>query len=105
MDIEKASKSIVELRTQRKRLQDKINILVDKVSKYMKDNNKRILKAGSYSIELAPRLRREFDFDALDRLQKKGIITHDMMKTHTYERLLITSSHTIGLADGKWIKK
>lgn len=103
LDVEKKAKEIIRLRTERKKLQTKINSLVSEITDYMTTEKKRIMKAGSYSLEIATRIRRDFDFDALDRLQAKGLIPEKTMKKYTYERLLITTGKDMKLEGNKFV--
>jgi hypothetical protein len=103
-EYEKTAKKILELRHRRKRLQEEINELVSLIITWMKSDDKRILKAGSYSLEIASRIRRDFDFEALDRLQAQGYIKPEVMKKYTYERLLITSGSKMRLDGNKFVR-
>jgi hypothetical protein len=105
LDIEKKAKEIIKLRTERKKMQTKINGLVSEITTYMNSKEKRILKAGSYSLEIATRIRRDFDFKALDDLQAKGLISEKVMKKYTYDRLLITTGKDIELKGNRFILK
>lgn len=105
IEIEKTAKKILELRYKRKKLQDDINLLVNDIMKEMKSQNARILKAGSYSLEIVSRTRRDFDFDALDKLQAQGLIKPEVMKKWKYDRLLITSGTEIKLEGNKFVRE
>lgn len=105
IELEKMAKKVIELRYKRSKMQDEINKLVTQITEHMNSQNKRILKAGRYSLEIANRIRRDFDFDALDRLQAQGLIKPEVMKKYTYQRLLITSGSEMKLEGNKFVTK
>jgi 1,2-phenylacetyl-CoA epoxidase catalytic subunit len=104
IDVENKCKEISELRKRRYALQQDINKLVSQVTEFMKKDNKNRLKVGTYSIELAKRIRRDFDFKFLDELQEKGLLPESKMKKSHYERLLITSAQTLKLVGNKFVR-
>lgn len=101
--LEKKCQKIIDLRTKRLALQEEINKSVQEVLDYMHTQNKRTLKIGKYSLEIGKRIRREFDFEFLDKLQSQGIIPIVAMNKKEYERLLITSSKNIKLVGNKFV--
>jgi len=103
LDLEKKCKRIVDLRTQRLRIQEDINKEVADVLAHMKLIDKKNIKVGEYSIEISKRLRREFDFAFLDELQRKGLLPLTAMKKSEFDRLLITTSKKMKLVDGKFV--
>ena len=105
LELEKTAKKILELRFRKNKMQDEINVLVKGITEHLKSQNKRIAKAGSYSLEVATRIRRDFDFEALDKLQAEGYIKQEIMKKYTYERLLITSGSDMKLEGNKFVRE
>lgn len=103
IDLEKKCKIIIELREKRNKIQQEINKNVKEVLTIMNNEKKKNMKVGKYSLEIKKMIRRRFDFDLLDNLQKKGIIPENAMKKEEYERLLITTSKKIKLVDGKFV--
>ena len=104
IELEEKAKKIIKFRTERKKIQAQINVLVAEIISYMDNISKKRFVAGSYSFEIATRIRRDFDFKALDELQAKGLIPEKTMKKSTYDRLLITSGKNLDLIDGKWVR-
>jgi hypothetical protein len=101
--LEKKCQKIVELRTKRLALQEEINKSVGEVLEYMNSQGKRNMKVGKFSLEVAKRVRREFDFDALDKMQSQGLLPNAVMSKKEYQRLLITSSKNMKLVNGKFV--
>lgn len=103
ISLEKKCQKIVELRTKRLVLQDEINKSVKEVIDYMNSQDKKNLKVGHYSLELKKRVRRNFDFDFLDKLQSQGFLPESAMSKEEFVRLLITSSKNMKLVNGRFV--
>jgi hypothetical protein len=101
---EEKCKKISELRKKRFVVQQEINKIVAEVTEYVKNENKSRMKIGEYSLEIAKRIRRDFDFKFLDELQARGIIPESKMKKSYFERLLITSAQSIKLVGNKFVR-
>jgi len=102
-DVENTCKKIVELRTKRLALQEEINKNVADVLAYMNSMGKRTLKVGKFSVEIATRVRRNFDFDYLDRLQADGLIPITAMSKSEYQRLMVMSGANMRIENGRFV--
>lgn len=105
IELEKEIADIYVLRGKKSAIARQIKEKVDKVVGHMKNMGKRTLKTPNYSVEIMTRIRRDMDFDKLDRLQEKGLIPKEAMQKSEYERLVISTHQNMKLVDGKWVNK
>jgi len=91
--IEQKAKTILRLRKERADLQEEINKHVNEIMALMDEEKRRIFKTGNYSLEIAQRIKRDINFDLLDKAVNDGLIPESAFKKSHYRRLLITSSH------------
>ena len=105
IELEKEIADIYTLRGKKSAIARQIKEKVDKVFAQMKSVGKKTLKTSNYSVEIMTRIRRDMDFDQLDKLQEKGLIPKEVMQKSEYERLVISTHQNMELVDGKWVTK
>lgn len=91
-ELEKKARKIIELRYKRSKLQKEINELVNEIIRYMDKQEKQKMKFSKYSFELVKRIKREINFNLIDKCITDGLIPESAFKKTFYRRLLITSS-------------
>lgn len=89
--IEQKSKKVFELRKKRFQIQEEINKYVKEIMESMDKESKTKMKSAKYSLEIVRRIRRDIDFDYLDKCVADGKIPESAFKKSHYRRLLITS--------------
>jgi len=105
IEIEQKAKKVYADRKKIEKANLEIAMLREDILKYMRENDKRILKVGDLSLEIKHRDKRFADYSLIQHHIDKGILPQETLKTTKIESLNIVSVKDFKLQGNKFIIK